>query len=145
MLYIDALPLHCITQIMTIEEARKLSSGMRSYLRRKGVDIPMLPRGATKGRKQSPEHIAKRIKSGPDHPNWKGDSIKDRSGRTRALRLYPKIGPCTICGNKKSERHHRDGNTANNSAFNIVILCRRCHMAEDGRLQKLANLNKKKK
>jgi hypothetical protein len=120
---------------MTEEEARKLTASRRSYLRRIGVDVPVFIKGMRKGFKQSQEHIAKRIKSGPDHQNWKGDEIHEKSGRTRALRLYPKIGPCTICGNKKSERHHRDGNTLNNSPFNIAILCRKCHMTVDGRIK----------
>ena len=48
--------------------------------------------------------------------------------------MYPTIGPCSHCGNDKAERHHRDGNTANNEPSNIDITCRRCHMSTDGRL-----------
>lgn len=129
---------------MTIEEARKLTSGRRAYLRRCGIDVPFLPMGTKKGYKQSDEHIKKRIKSGAEHPNWIGESVSVKGGRTRAERLYPVIGPCTICGKKKSERHHRDGNTDNNSPMNIVILCRRCHMAEDGRLENFRQVNKPK-
>lgn len=88
------------------------------------------------GYKQSAEHIARRIKRGAAHPNWKGSDIKERSGRCRALRMFPP-GPCIRCG-LKGERHHIDGNTSNNAASNIEMLCRRCHMEEDGRLQSFA-------
>ena len=71
---------------------------------------------------------------GPKHPGWKGDAISVKGGRRRALRLYPEIGPCIRCSSVKAERHHKDGNTANNSPDNIEALCRRCHMEEDGRL-----------
>ena len=57
-----------------------------------------------------------------------------QAGRQRAYRLYPKIGPCRVCGNPKSERHHKDGNTENNVPDNIDILCRKHHMEADGRL-----------
>lgn len=90
-----------------------------------------------KGYKQSAEHVAKRIKRGESHPNWKGDDITEKGGRTRALRMYPEIGPCCLCGSVRSERHRRDGNTANNSKSNIIPLCRKCHMASDGRIEKL--------
>jgi len=48
--------------------------------------------------------------------------------------MYPDIGPCTICGDPKSERHHKDGNTLNNDPGNIQIVCRKCHAEIDGRL-----------
>jgi hypothetical protein len=93
--------------------------------------------GQRKGYKQTAEHIANRIKRGEKHQNWIGDSVSVRGGRTRALRIYPKIGPCEVCGKEKTERHHKDGNTANNSPDNISILCRKCHMVEDNRLDRL--------
>jgi hypothetical protein len=76
------------------------------------------------------EHIGR----GPDHPGWKGDAVSVKGGRTRALRMYRDVGPCTKCGVARSERHHKDGNTGNNSPENIEILCRRCHMSVDGRI-----------
>ena len=84
--------------------------------------------GQKKGYKQSPEHIAARIKRGKDHPRWKGDSITEKSGRSRALRLFPIIGPCKSCGSPRSERHHKNGNTRDNRRSNIIPLCRSCHM-----------------
>lgn len=90
----------------------------------------------TKGYKQSPEHIEKRKRFGESHSRWKGDFVTEKSGRSRALRAYPDQMPCEKCGTDRSERHHRDGNTANNDAGNIAFLCRRCHMIEDGRLER---------
>lgn len=57
-----------------------------------------------------------------------------RGGRSRAIRMYRHIGSCVVCGSPDAERHHADGNTANNSLTNVEALCRRCHMARDGRL-----------
>jgi hypothetical protein len=91
------------------------------------------------GTKQSAIHIAKRVQRGDQHGHWKGDGIAERSGRTRALRLYPKTpGCCDRCGQRKRlDRHHEDENTANNSPENIAFLCRRCHMTVDGRITKM--------
>ncbi len=80
-----------------------------------------------KGYKQSPEHIAKRIRRGSDHHSWRGDTISEKGGRSRALRALPIIGPCVDCGSENSERHHEDGNTLNNDLSNIVPLCHGCH------------------
>lgn len=93
-----------------------------------------------KGYKQTPEHIAKRIRRGPDHHCWAGDDISVKGGRARALRLYPEIGPCASCGSPRSERHHVDENTSNNNPDNILPLCRKCHYAVHGEvLRKLAS------
>jgi len=95
--------------------------------------------GPRKGYKQSPEHIEKRKRFGAEHPNWKGENVTKKGGRTRAQRLYPNIGPCSECGNPRSERHHKDDNPANNVPSNIAILCRSCHMRKDGRLAQISN------
>lgn len=96
------------------------------------------------GIKHSAESREKRKRFGPDHHAWKGDDIAVKSGRTRALRMYPDAPPvCERCGEaKRLERHHVDGNTANNSKSNIRFLCRLCHMTEDARL---ANLIKERR
>lgn len=86
---------------------------------------------AGRGRKQSKEHVQKRIRRGAAHYNWKADDIAVKSGRSRALRLYPESVPCVKCAAAKSERHHKDGNTRNNAPENIERLCRRCHMLSD--------------
>lgn len=112
----------------------------RYRLRLKDAKVAKLKPGPRKGFKQSPEHIKKRKRFGADHPNWKGNKITVKGGRTRAIRLYPQVGPCIVCGNKKSERHHIDENTANNAPINIIILCRKCHMRADGRLEQFRKL-----
>lgn len=129
------------------------SDGKRYTCRRQNkicavCDSPVLRRG-TKVKYCSHECYAKAITgvaidpavaasrrrlSGDAHPGWKGDNVSERGGRTRALRLFPVIGACRKCGAHNAERHHSDGNTANNSTTNIDPLCRRCHMSEDGRL-----------
>ena len=56
---------------------------------------------------------------------------KDKKrGRKQALKMYPIIGPCVKCGNKKSERHHIDENPLNNAKENIMPLCKKCHCRE---------------
>ena len=67
-------------------------------------------------------------------------AIAVHSGRRRAQRLYPHVGLCEMCGKARAERHHRNSDTLDNSPENIGFLCRRCHMAEDGRLEALAKL-----
>ena len=78
--------------------------------------------------------LAHRYLSGVEHPLWKGDDATDEVKRKRARRWFP-AGSCSSCGASNGERHHGDGNPGNNTASNIHILCRRCHMAVDGRLE----------
>lgn len=94
------------------------------------------------GYKQTPEHIAAKSRFGDAHHGWKGENITRRSGRSRALRLYPTIGPCVLCGDPKSERHHMDDDTTNNTPENILPLCRKCHMSSDGRLAKVKEVGR---
>lgn len=76
---------------------------------------------------------------GSAHHNWKGDKVSIEGGHDRARRLYL-LTMCESCGKPGRDRHHKDSNTANNMPDNITILCRRCHMKEDGRLAALAAL-----
>jgi hypothetical protein len=103
-----------------------LTTYQRYHLRKKGVDVPLQYCALT----------------GADHPNWKGDAVTVHGARKRALKLYRNIGPCTRCGAEKSERHHVDGNTKNNVPENIAILCRRCHLTVDGRLERWGEIGK---
>ena len=107
----------------------------RYMARKRGEPIPKRQPGAKKGYKQTAEHIAKRIVSGESHPAWRGDAVSVRGGQQRARKRYQNIGPCSHCGASKTERHHIDGNTANNEPSNIDITCRRCHMKNDGRMR----------
>ena len=74
------------------------------------------------------------VPRGEASPFFKGDNAVDSSKRERARKLYPNLGSCEMCAAVAVERHHKDGNTGNNSPENIAILCRRCHMETDGRL-----------
>lgn len=111
----------------------QLSRSQRHRLRKKGFDIPRKPMPS--GYQQAPEHVEKRTRKGEAHYAWLGDAVSSKGGRTRAIRAFPSIGPCRSCGAAKTERHHIDGNTANNAEANIATLCRRCHMTIDGRLE----------
>lgn len=71
---------------------------------------------------------------GPAHYAWKGDAARPETKRARAQRKYP-IKDCQECGREATERHHIDDDTGNNDPENIMILCRRCHMKIDGRLE----------
>jgi ribosomal protein L40E len=88
---------------------------------------------STKDIAQTPDHVAKRARYGEHHHHWAGDAVSEKGGRTRAIRVYdPQV--CVKCGASPADRHHSDGNTANNSQENIAFLCRHCHMELDGRL-----------
>lgn len=70
---------------------------------------------------------------------WNPDA-KPGTKRKRARTVVSDLGQrCRRCGQVKPlERHHIDGDTGNNRPRNIWVLCRRCHMEVDGRLEKLA-------
>ena len=93
-----------------------------------------------KGYKQTSEHIEKRKRFGNLNYAWKGNDINDFGARERARRLYPSIGPCVLCGNAKSQRHHKDGNPRNNAPENIIIVCMKCHMKLDGRYERFKTM-----
>ena len=86
----------------------------------------------------------KETHKGENNPNWKGDKALQISGRYRAEIWFPSK-PCEVCGKEKTERHHVDGNPLNNKVSNIKFLCRKCHMIEDGRLDKLISFSKSRK
>jgi len=113
--------------------AQSLTRSQRYRLRQNGIFVPAIP--ARIGYKQTVEHVEKRKKTGAKHYAWQGNAISEKGGRKRALRLFPNIGPCEQCNAPNAERHHVDGNTANNERSNIKALCRRCHMSKDGRLE----------
>ena len=106
------------------KKARHAAAQSRYLARKRGENVPLHKMGPPKGRPL-----------GERTPRWKGESVSDRGGRSRALRMYPEAGTCSVCGGENAERHHIDENTANNIPENIAFLCRRCHMAGDGRLE----------
>lgn len=86
---------------------------------------------------------------GEKHYAWKGKDARHETQRARAQRMYH-LGICEgdDCQRKAADRHHKDADTNNNHPDNIKRLCRRCHMKEDGRLEKFlstcAGLKKRK-
>jgi hypothetical protein len=79
---------------------------------------------------------------GRDNPNWKGDSALPQTGRNRASRWFGSKGKCEKCGNIAHDIHHRDGSTLNNSSDNVIRLCRKCHMEEDGRMKNFVSIER---
>ena len=63
------------------------------------------------------------------NPNWKGGKHKT-TVRKIAYRLLGEPKTCMLCGGSLAEAldvHHIDGNRANNTKENLIILCRSCH------------------
>jgi hypothetical protein len=48
-------------------------------------------------------------------------------GRGRARIIHPSQ-PCEVCGEVKTDRHHRNGNATDNSIENIAFFCRYHHL-----------------
>lgn len=69
------------------------------------------------------------------NPHWVGDKITKGGGRQRARRNFKNSMPCIVCGKLKTDRHHVNGNTADNTKENIMWLCRRHHQEKDGRIK----------
>ena len=124
----------------------KVEIARRYRERKRGADISRMSPGPKRGYKQTKEHIEKRKRFGVEHHAYKGNDIDIKSARSRTERGYPDR-PCESCRNPKAERHHKDGNTRNNSPANVRFLCRGCHMLEDGRLdgfREIARANQSK-
>ena len=69
---------------------------------------------------------------------WKPGPVSSNASHSRARRRYPVPSECERCGRSVPiERHHKDGDPVNNERQNIAMLCRRCHMEVDGRMEKL--------
>lgn len=78
------------------------------------------------------------LQVGEKHPRWKGNAITPQSGRHRAQHHFPLL-PCAVCGKEpqghRVHRHHKDGDTRNNNAENIICLCALHHKAEHKKLR----------
>lgn len=61
--------------------------------------------------------------------------MSDTAGHKRCRELYPVLGACEHdgCTAPAVDRHHIDGDPFNNARSNVAFLCRRHHMAVDGR------------
>lgn len=84
---------------------------------------------------------------GPAHNNhyaWQGDEATDESKRSRAARRYSVEGIiCQRCEKLSAhDRFHKDGNLDNIDPENIMLVCRRCCMELDGRLDHLKALDR---
>lgn len=69
------------------------------------------------------------------NPCWKGSEATDNTKRQRVVRRF-ELKDCEICGSSGIDRHHKDNNLNNFKPENIIIVCRRCCMKLDGRLEK---------
>jgi len=71
----------------------------------------------------------------PRRPRRQRPLVWRQSGHKQARRWFA-LTTCAECEVvPATERHHWDGNAANNAPTNVVALCRRCHMRIDGRLE----------
>lgn len=78
------------------------------------------------------------IKRGESHYAWKGDAASTTTKRERIQkRISLKGVVCESCRvAPATDRHHIDSDPGNNVRENIALLCRRCHMTADGRLER---------
>ena len=74
----------------------------------------------------------------PKMPAFNPQATDPQTGRKRARRYYPIAQSCSKCGalpeNERIARHHKDGNTFNNTEENIEWLCFACHLATHGHM-----------
>lgn len=80
---------------------------------------------------------------GETNPNWKADTTASWTLHDRARRAIPEMGECEhgSCDEPAADRHHIDGNPANNARENLACLCRRHHMQIDGRMDAMLKRN----
>jgi thymidylate synthase ThyX len=124
-----------LTRAEVAKKAGVSESFLGKWLRHFGLQKPhsmrpnRRPGHGTKGM-FSPEAIEylSKIHLGAKNPMWKGENATPMSGRCRANRLYKAI-QCFTCGTTEARlvRHHKDGDTLNNTPDNICILCEPCH------------------
>ena len=72
---------------------------------------------------------------GEGNPNWKGDKALEDTARER---ISQPDSSAYIPVPNGYERHHIDGNPYNNDPKNILVVQRKEHMINDGRLAKLS-------
>ena len=132
-------------RLLVVKEAGRAKEGAAKWLCLCdcGTQVVIRGRALMSGNTRSCGCLRKEVASrfAEKNVNWKGISATEQSGRGRAERSF-RIGKCEICGEPGMDRHHKDGNTKNNSPSNIQCLCRKCHMKEDGRLDKLVSMER---
>lgn len=101
--------------------------------REKDVLSRTLRAGRSRGCGHHPKPTAS-VRRGAGHPSWRGELASTEAGHARARRRYP-LGACVRCGRPATDRHHKDADPLNNEPSNVEVLCRRCHMETDGRLE----------
>ena len=97
--------------------------------------------GNSKGRKQTPEWIEKRMRRGENHPGWKGNEILYASLHDWVNKNLLHTETCGLCGEKKKLDAHNKTGVYTKDLENWEWLCRSCHMIKDGRTDKLHNNN----
>ena len=104
----------------------------------KGQAVRFIQNHHWKGKhhKEESKEKVRQAKWGEKNGMWKGENITEETGRQRARFRY-ELCECILCGEEATDRHHRDGNTANNDPLNVQVLCRHCHMVIDGRMKNL--------
>ena len=99
---------------------------------------------AGRGRRFSEEHKGRLAlsKLNGNNPNWKGNKVSQRSVHDWIKRRSPKPDKCQDCGKvgwvdlaNISQEYKRD-------VDDYKWICRKCHMTEDGRLNKFINMAK---
>lgn len=125
------------------DRRRNARNGKLAILMR---SMPQAPYGRlsrkTRMSKTQPLRKTKPWLIGEGNPGWTGDAALPTTKRARCQRRYS-LGPCEKCRRPGTDRHHKDGDTGNNGPSNIEILCRRCHMKGDGRLDNLIQIGKR--
>lgn len=90
--------------------------------------------------RKNEEFRISKLPRGDRHAAWKGDAAGDSAKRMRNRSDYPSLEgvACERCLKSPAvDRHHRDEDPGNNAPANILLLCRRCHMEVDRRLDVL--------
>ncbi len=90
-----------------------------------------------KGTHQTIEHIKKRIVTNENHPSWKGDKVGYTSLHAWVRRHKPQVYLCENCNLKPSYDLANISGLYKRDFSDWEWLCRKCHMVEDGRLDKL--------
>ncbi len=76
-----------------------------------------------------------------NNSNWKGNCARDETKRARIARRVI-MSDCENCGHKGYDRHNKSGDLNNYLSENFMILCRKCCMEKDGRLESFKELAK---